>query len=367
MKTKIVPKMKKSTYKSGMLLIPIFCLISLTLTAQEVTKEYHKEFAAAPGTTLDISNKYGNVIIQSWNKDQIIIDIKVTVEMPDKQKAEKLLGYIDVQFNEADNRISAKTLIDDNFNFSGWGSGSRKFSIVYNVKIPVEADLNLSNRYGDTEIDELQGSVNLDIKYGNLTVEKLTRENKKPLSKLSVAYGKASIDEAGWLDLYIRYSPGFEISNSQALLLDSRYSKIQIGKTSSLVGESRYDKVRIEDINNLVLENGYTDVNVGLLTKTLDYNGSYGSFTTERIPEGFESINIESRYTGVRLGIEESANYKLDAKVSYGGLKINEDNFKYQKRIIENNSNETSGIIGKGENPASMVKVEASYGSVKLY
>jgi hypothetical protein len=30
---------------------------------------------------------------------------------------------------------------------------------------------------------------------------------------------------------------------------------------------------------------------------------------------------------GVRLGIEESANYKLEAKVSYGGLKYNEDKF----------------------------------------
>lgn len=367
METKTVVKMKKSAYKSGMFLIPVLCLISLTLPAQEVTKEYHKEFVAAPGTALDISNKYGNVTIQSWTRDQVIIDVKITVEMPDKQKAEKLLNYIEIQFNEGENLISAKTVIDDNFNFSGWGSGSRKFSIVYNVKMPVGADLNLSNRYGDTEIDELQGLVNLDIKYGDLVAEKLTRGNKKPLSKLALAYGKASIDEAGWLDLYIRYSPGMDISKSQALLLDSKYSKIQIGETSSMVGESRYDKVRIENINNLILENGYADVNVGLLTKKLDFNGSYGSFSTERIPEGFESINIESRYTGVRLGIEESASYKLDSKVSYGGLKINEDNFKYQKRIIENNSNETSGIIGKEENPVSKVNIEATYGSVKLY
>ena len=175
--------MKKSAYKSGMLLISALCLISITLSAQEVTKEYHKEFVAAPGTTLDISNKYGNVTVQSWNQDQVIIDVKVTVEMPDKQKAEKLLGYIDVQFNEGEKLISAKTVIDEKFNFSGWGNRSRKFSIVYNVKMPVEADLKLSNRYGNTDIDELKGSVNLDIKYGDLVAEKLTRGNEKPLSK----------------------------------------------------------------------------------------------------------------------------------------------------------------------------------------
>ena len=69
----------------------------------------------------------------------------------------------------------------------------------------------------------------------------------------------------------------------------------------------------------------------------------------------------------VRLGIEESANYKLDAKVSYGGLKYNEDNFKIKRRIVENNSNEVSGIVGKEESPSATVNIDASYGSVKLY
>ena len=69
---------------------------------------------------------------------------------------------------------------------------------------------------------------------------------------------------------------------------------------------------------------------------------------------------------GVKLGIEESANYKLDAKVSYGGLKYNEDNFKNHKRIVENNSSEVSGTVGKEENPTAKVNVLASYGTVRL-
>jgi hypothetical protein len=69
----------------------------------------------------------------------------------------------------------------------------------------------------------------------------------------------------------------------------------------------------------------------------------------------------------VNLGIEESASYKLDAKVSYGGLKFNEDNFRNRNRIIENNSKEVSGTVGKDESPSSSVSITASYGSVKLY
>jgi hypothetical protein len=107
-------------------------------------------------------------------------------------------------------------------------------------------------------------------------------------------------------------------------------------------------------------------VNIGELTKKLNYTGSYGSFTIDRIPAGFESLDVETHYMGVKLGIEESASYKLDAKVTYGGLKYDEDNFKNQRRIVENNSHEVSGTVGKEENPSSKVKILASYGTVKL-
>ena len=356
--------MKKSEFKTGMFFLISLFLISSTISAQEITKEFHKEYTA--GTkSLDISNKYGDVVIESWDKDQIIINVKVTVDMSNKEKAQKYLDLIDVQFNEGSDVISAKTIIADKFNFTGWGD-SRKFSIDYNIKMPVGTDLTLANKYGNTDIDELHGLLNLEIKYGNLTAGKFTRGNIKPLNKLVIAYGKGTIDETGWLDLTERYVGSMDIGKSQAILLDSKYSKISLGDASSMVGESKYDNIKIENIKNLVLDNGYTEVNIGELTKKLTYTGSYGSFSIDRIPAGFESIDVETHYMGVKLGIEESANYKLDAKVTYGGLKYNESNFKNQRRIVENNSNEVAGTVGNVENPTSKVNVLASYGTVRL-
>jgi hypothetical protein len=107
-------------------------------------------------------------------------------------------------------------------------------------------------------------------------------------------------------------------------------------------------------------------VNIGELIKKLNYSGSYGSFSIDRIPAGFESLDVDTHYMGVKLGIEESASYKIDAKVTYGGLKYDEDNFKNQRRVIENNSTELSGTVGKEENPSSKVNVLSSYGTVRL-
>jgi hypothetical protein len=360
--------MKKSVYKPGALLtLAAIFLTTFSLTAQEVTKEFHKEFKAGTGTTLDLNNKYGDIVVESWNKDQVLIDVKVSIEMPDKSRAEKLISYIDIQFNEGDNLISAKTVIDDKFNFSGWGSGSRKFSIDYTVKMPVGINLTLTNRYGDADINELHGQVDLNVKYGNLSVDKLTRGNEKPLNAINVAYGKADIEEAGWLDVYVRYTNNLTVTKCQALLLDSRYSKVKVGETSSIVGDAKYGDIEIEKINNLVLNVGYIPVNVGELTKKLNIQGNYGSISVDKIPKGFESIDVDVDYTGVKLGIEDDACYNLDAHSSYGSIKFNEDNFKHEKHIVENNSTTLTGVVGKESSPAATVKISTSYGQVKLY
>lgn len=367
MKTQITIMMKKSVYKPGIILIIAFLLLSFGATAQnEVTKEYHEEYTAGKEITLDLDNKYGNIVVNTAETDKVVVDVQVTVRYPNKERAERYLSYIDVKFYEGPDEISVKTVFDDNFKFTGWSGESRRFTIDYNVMMPEWMDLTLANRYGNTELDDLSGHVILNIKYGNLTGAKLLRGNIQPLNLLNLAYGNGDIEEANWLDLRIRYVGRLTIENSQALLLDSKYSKLSFDKTSSIVGESKYDNLRIGSINNLVLETAYSDNKIDYLNKKLKFKASYSGLSIDRVPEGFESIEIETRYTGVNVGIDPSASYKLDGKVSYGGLKFNEDNFRYTRRIIENNRTETSGNVGPDDAPEATVWVDSSYGTIKL-
>jgi hypothetical protein len=367
METKIFYRMKALIYKPGLLLIFSLLITSSVVFSEEVSKEFHQEYTAGPNTTLDISNKYGKVLVETTNQDRIKIDVKVTVELPSGDRAEKLLSYINVEFSEDGDLVKAKTVIDSKFNFTGWGGGSKRFSIDYTVSMPSRINFTLVNRYGNSELGPINGLVKLDIKYGNLTADGLLRGNVKPLNYISLAYGKAEIESAGWVEAVLRYCGGFVIDNGQAMLLDSKYSKVELDKISSVVGESKYDKIQIDRINNLVLDAGYSDIDVGELMKTLKFEGGYGNLTVENIPKGFETIETDSKYIGVKLGIESDASYQLDAKLSYGDIKFDENNFKHERRIVENNSSETSGIVGKETSPTSKVRINSSYGSVRLY
>ena len=92
MKTKIIKKMKKQVYKSGLLLAFSICLASAVSIAQEVSKEFHQEWTAGPNTTLDINNRYGNVIVETSDQNQITIDVKVTVELTQQGSRPEAFG-----------------------------------------------------------------------------------------------------------------------------------------------------------------------------------------------------------------------------------------------------------------------------------
>ncbi len=365
MKIKKPEKMKNFLFNKKLLTL-IALLPALQTNALEVTKEFRKEFITDKNTVVDINNRYGNVIVTSWDSNKVDIYVKITVELPDRNRAEELISLIDIRFEEMPGKVSAQTIIDEKFSSSVWGANKR-FSINYTVKMPYNSSLVLANRYGDTFIDELGGQTDLNVKYGNLTITELTRGDERPLNHINIAYGKALIKSAEWLDLYLRYATMVELPSARALLIDSKYSKIKIGNASSVVVTSKYDNYSIGKINNIVMEAGYTTLNVGTIEKKFVIEGSYGSVNVDNVPKDFDSIDINTKYTGVRIGIDPAASYKLDGTSSYSSIKFPEEHLTIKKRIIENTSSEIEGIVGTEQNTSSTVKVRTSYGSVKLY
>ena len=360
--------MKKSQFKQGIITLALFlCAATLTANAEELKKEFHREMVPTETTTLTVNNKFGDVITETWAENNIIIDVVVTVEHPSAEKAKKLLDMIDVKFTEADGNLTAETLFNDDFSNTHWGGDNNKFSIDYKVRMPAKINLTVDNKYGNSDIDMVAGLASLTVKYGNLTVHKLTRGNVKPLNNLAVAYGKATIGDVSWAEINSRYCGQFSIDKATALLVDSKYSKLTIGEISSLVCESKYDGYSVTKANNIMMTSGYTNLNFGTVSKKVEVDTRYGNLTVDRVPEGFESVSVKAAYCAVKLGIDPSACYSLEAKSSYGNVKLDDSNFSPDKRIVGNTSTELAGQVGKCSNPASKVEVSASYGSVKLY
>ena len=136
--------MKTQKFKFLLILLLISGMAGFSHAA-EISKSLHKEFKVSGNSVFTLQNKYGKVDIQNWEKNELVIDVKIIIEHPSKEKAEKLLDYLNVEFSSSGNEIKAITRIDDHVSqIRGSDLGDeKKFSINYTVKMPKSLDLNL--------------------------------------------------------------------------------------------------------------------------------------------------------------------------------------------------------------------------------
>jgi len=340
--------------------------VALSASAEEVRKEFHREMIPGDNSTLTVINKFGSVVTETWDKNSVVVDVTVKVENASADKARKLLDMIRVEFTEEGGNLKAETIFSDDFSSFSWKGSNNNFSINYNIKMPARVNFDVSNKYGNTVIDELSGLVTVNVKYGDLTVDKLTRGNVKPLNTIIVAYGKATVYELGWAEINARYVGMFSIEKATALLVDSKYSKVSVKEVSSLVADSKYDGYSVGAANNIVVLGGYTDLKFERVNKKLDVETKYGNLSVNYVPAGFEKLTVEAGYCAVKLGIDPAACYRLNAKSSYGSIKLDDSQFSADRRIVGNTSTEMAGKVGKCSSPTSEVTIDTSYGSVRL-
>jgi hypothetical protein len=333
--------------------------------AAEVSKSLHNDWKVDQNSVFVLMNKYGKVDIQNWDQQQLSVDVTITVEHPDKEKAAKLLEYLTVEFSTNENELSAITQIDQRFSKLGgssWGN-NKEFSIDFTVKMPKTLDARISNKYGDTFIDELTGYAEINVKYGNLQANKILRGDEKPLSTLVLGYGKATIDEVNWFKVEMKYSK-LEIEKSKALVMLTKYSKFYTNEASSIVAESKYDTYDVGKADNFVVEGGYSKYNFDYIGKKLVLETKYSGTTVQKIPATFEEIKINNSYGGIKLGIDDGASYYLKGEAKYAKISFPEGG--KMNRIVSSTESSYDGYVGSNPDPAAKVSIYTKYGGVQL-
>ncbi|MBI4646135.1 MAG: hypothetical protein HY738_05920 [Bacteroidia bacterium] len=348
----------------------LFIMLALSLQCfadkQEYSKTLHKEYDTYDSTVLKIQNKFGDMVITNWMQNKVSIDVTITVEASSQEKANKIMDYINVSFAQDADTIKAITLIDkeacSNFYIKKDG-GSQTFKIDYKVNIPVYLQMNLTNKYGNINIDEVHGKTNILLKYGKLIADKLLFNNEKPLSQISVSYGKGIINKITRSKIISGYSE-FNIGESAALIMASKYSEIEIGNSKALVAESKYDEYKIGSINSIVVIGKYGDYKIKNINTKADFDVKYTNCNVENIAANFKEIKVDNSYGNFNLGIEPGASYNLSAICKY--CNINYPRGSSVSVTSEPTEVRIKGNIGDDKTAASLVKINSRYGNVNL-
>jgi len=314
-------------------ILPILLLLATAqLFAQDVEKKKERKrydnfkerniskTYSASGNKLNIDNRFGNVKITTWEKNEIKVDIHLETSSTDKEFTEKSFDRMDVEETKDGNNINLKTVLNKGGEKNtSCNNCSNTIVVDYDIRIPANNALKIQNSFGDVIIPDYTGPVSLTVKYGELNAGKLSRPEN-----IEVSFGKAELKSLGNVDL------------------EFKYSKVNIG---SLTGNCKlkfsfcgYSKVNMDNgITSLTINDSYSSVHIvppAKLAASYTINTSYGSFV-DKTDIGITRADTPSKY-GSDLnrrfeGKSGAGTVKVDIKSSFGKIMIGEGTEKDMK------------------------------------
>lgn len=327
--------------------------------SQNVVRTFH----AGSETRLDLSNKYGTVHIIPWNKDSIKIDIDLFIKSSSASKLEKLKRNIDFELTDTKYYVIANTMFgtkggnffSDLKDLSGTIIPSKNdVKIDYTVHIPSSININITNKYGDIYIDDMKGSVSVNLSNGDIKANSLMGE-----SNISLNFGNGIINELNNARLNIAYAD-IEIQSAGQLNIESKSSKIRIHRVEILKTFSKRDKYSVSNINNLFGESWFSDIWINKMNEEINHNPKYGALKVDSIPDDFSFININTEFTDLNLVFNKSASFQLEIfKHINAMLRMPEEYGELEIIDQEEEAVHLKGMVGPAHNTVSRVKISA--------
>lgn len=348
--------MKTILKYSAAIIIPCFIGINTITARDDFSRVIKKEFAVNPDAKLIIENKFGKVHCDNWDKNSISIEVTTTVEASNESTAAKILDNISIVMNGSSSLVEARTVFEE-----GDIHGRNRIHIDYKITMPVSINLDLTNKFGDIYINELNGTGKIDLSYGNMEVNKLNNSD----NLLTIKFSKANIESIQGAVLALKFSE-IQIDYAGSLRLDSKYSTIDAAQVISITGIYEGGKLNMENSTAVDSKSKFSDLNITRIAKTLNLDLQYGNCDVNEMPADFTSISILNKYGNVSIGISKEASYSLDANLRFCSLDFPEEKANITQKIVTNTSKSYKGTIGKVANPAARVTVQSEYGNVSL-
>ena len=347
----------KATTKMMFLTLLIFSAgIDKLKAHEEYSRIIKKEYAVNPDAQLVINNQYGKVHCNNWDKPIISVEIVLRVEASNEQAAQKLMDHIIISMS------GSTTLVDVRTSFEKEGfSGRSKVNVDYTINMPASVNLDLTNKFGDIYINELNGKGKINLSYGNMEVNKLGNSD----NLLDIKFSKANIKSIQGAVVLLKYSE-LKLDYAGSLRLDSKYSDLSANKIISLNGNLEGGKLDMENSTAVDGKSKFSDLDITRIEKNLTLDIQYGNCEVHEMPADFTNISINNKYADISIGLPEGASYILDAELKYCDLDFPEAKANFTQKITGNTSKLYKAIVGKEPNPSARITVKSEFGNISL-
>lgn len=282
-------------------------------------KKVTKAVSANNVSTLYLDHRNGDIDIKAWDQNEIEVTAIFKLKTDNAEDTRKGLEDFDIDLNVVGSKLSVKSNWDklNNCNCSSNQTsepkGLRKlfyfptkneaktdqgesfeyenFKIIYEIKIPRKLNIDVSNKYANISVPEVNGDLSVTLFRGILNAENVSNN-----ADLNVKYGSVQIGDfiEGKVSLF---RSDATIGTTNHLTLKANYSTINYNGGKELnVTAFRTDLKSTSSIDNLEGSFKYGDL-------TLKEHIKYAKLTLFRAlvdATTFDNLRVDASYSEVK-------------------------------------------------------------------
>ncbi len=308
----------------------------------EKTRDFKYKYAVGPSTQLFITNSYGRISLKSWDKDSILVLVKIIARAKTPVESEKLLNYASIEEYNGPISVMFKTVFGKDASIIERSKlniqeavGDREVGVEYTVFAPSDLVCNLENRFGDIFLSDWRANLNLKLSYGDVR-----GGSSKGNVGLNLKYGKAYFSTLEKLTIDATYS---EVTAEKitSLFTKSLSTKYNIGKCWAVQLGSKNDKVFFESVEGLSGTTFLSVISVGRVAGNVNLSCKYGEVMFNLVQAKVNQINLSGNGTDFSLTFETGSTIAADLTltsekhVNYGtDFKVIQDTRVDKKHIL---------------------------------
>lgn len=132
---------------------------------EEVIRRFSDSRPFEPGATLSVRNGKGDVVVETWDQDEISFDVEIVARARTEEEAAALADAVEIDVLNAEDGVRIESSLPNE-------EGELRGSWVANltIKAPAKADLDVESRHGQTRTPEIDGDVVVRNSHGSTTV-----------------------------------------------------------------------------------------------------------------------------------------------------------------------------------------------------
>ena len=348
--------MKTIRYKMCSLLLLIsFLFMGMGVQSQEAyTRDYNERYEVNRSVNVEVENKFGMVKVTTTDENFVEVNVVITVEDASEKRAQEIFDHIEIQIDGSASEVVATTEIGGRFSNK---SDKDDFSIDYTITMPRTGSVDITNKFGDCAIDDIDGEAELSVYYGALTTGKLNAED----NDVFLGFSKGTIQFIREGNIELEYS-NLTIKGADRLEMDTQFSELRATAIGDLRMDSQYDTHELGVIGTLECDAQFSTISVELIARWISLDSSYGSLTVAETSEKLEKVTIDNEFGDVEIKFHNSPSLSIDAHASMGDI-----DFPKTDGLDKKDSGYTGKrIAGKIHGGNVPVELETSYGSIEL-